>query len=151
MGYSHYWYRKKEYTQKKFDAFVTDVKAIIEKGGVPIRGNDGNGEPNVNSGIVAFNGDAESGNNHETFFFPRTITQEHLKYHREYENGIFFFCKTARKPYDNVVTACLIAVKEHFPDIKVSSDGDTGEWEDGLKLYALATGRVAVWPVSKDE
>jgi len=55
----------------------------------------------------------------------------------------FEFCKTAAKPYDDVVTAILICAHYHAPEVfTYSSDGTSGEWQPGLELARLATGRV---------
>ncbi len=51
------------------------------------------------------------------------------------DDGWFAFCKTAYKPYDILVTACLIIVRQHFPEIfSVSSDGEQRDWEDAMRL-----------------
>lgn len=51
------------------------------------------------------------------------------------EFGRVFNCtKTAYRPYDLTVTACLIALKYHFPACKVSSDGEDKDWLDGKIL-----------------
>ena len=47
----------------------------------------------------------------------------------------FNFCKTARKSYDKYVVACLILAKLCFGnDVKISSDGDLEDWEEGKEL-----------------
>ena len=49
-----------------------------------------------------------------------------------------FFCKTARKPYDMVVGACMIAMKRHMRErITLSSDGKIEEpdWDKAFRLY----------------
>jgi hypothetical protein len=59
----------------------------------------------------------------------------------------FDFCKTARKPYDAVVTACLILLKQTYGDaVEVSSDGSWSEWQDGRDLYAKVFGVEARAP-----
>jgi len=52
------------------------------------------------------------------------------------ESGRHFeFCKTAYKPYDLAVTACLIIAKHHLGDeIVVSSDGEEKDWIDAMLL-----------------
>lgn len=144
MGFSRFWYRKdKEVKQTKFDFFVIDVKTIIAKSGVVICGPQGEGEPILTPDLISFNG--QEADAHETFFFPRKIEDNH---HREYDDGIFFFCKTALKPYDKVVAACLIAAKHWWKDrIKISADGDDASWYYGMGLYTAATGCQAMVPV----
>ena len=54
------------------------------------------------------------------------------------------YCKTARKPYDETVTAILIRAKVRAGSaIKISSDGDWYEWQAGRELVAR------VWPKEK--
>ena len=48
---------------------------------------------------------------------------------------VFYFCKTAYKPYDFAVVALLVIAKHHLKDdIKVSSDGTDNDWAD-VKLF----------------
>ena len=53
------------------------------------------------------------------------------------------FCKTARKPYDVVVCAALLAIKHHQGDnVEIHSDGEfDDEWQPAYQLYRKATGR----------
>ena len=45
------------------------------------------------------------------------------------------FCKTAYKPYDIVVTACLVILQYRLGDaIQVSSDGGAVDWVAGVNL-----------------
>ena len=53
----------------------------------------------------------------------------------------FRCCKTARKPYDETVTAILIRAKVRAGSaIRISSDGDWSEWQDGRDLVER------IWP-----
>lgn len=62
---------------------------------------------------------------HEDF-----ILREHFNQNEDFE-----FCKTARKPYDLVVVACLIILQSHLKgSVVVSSDGSESDWTDGQKL-----------------
>jgi len=80
-------------------------------------------------GGLNFNGAREEA--HETF-----VVREHFS-----ENLSFNFCKTAQKPYDVVVIACLIVLKHYLKDaIEVNSDGNCDDWIDGLKLAQRTTG-----------
>jgi hypothetical protein len=48
---------------------------------------------------------------------------------------VFAFCKTAYKPYDLVVTACLIVFKNYFKDnFIVSSDGNDSDWQEAKEI-----------------
>lgn len=51
------------------------------------------------------------------------------------KDGLYFsFCKTAYRPYDLTVTAVLIALKHHFPECRIHSDGEEKDWLDGKFL-----------------
>lgn len=51
----------------------------------------------------------------------------------------FQFCKTARKPYDTAVTACLLLAKHHFGSaIEITSDGGP----EGFNRAFLVLSRV---------
>jgi hypothetical protein len=64
----------------------------------------------------------------------------------------FNFCKTEGKPYDAVVTACLLVAHDHFPTSVLSIDSDgsysEGDWEEGIKLYSSVLGRIPRNPIS---
>lgn len=53
----------------------------------------------------------------------------------------FRFCKTRRLPYDEIVTAGLIAFKDRFPEVIVSSDGGLKGLRNGVDLFEEAIGR----------
>lgn len=72
---------------------------------------------------ICFNGIGEDG--HETFG---------LRNHED--NG---FCKTAQKPYDEVVGAVLLWAKySHIDYIDVRTDGDRRDWQPAIDLIAMA-------------
>jgi len=76
---------------------------------------------------------------HETFYLPRVY--EPQDWQRPDERGRYFdFCKTARKPYDLAVTASLIALQHHFPEVGVSTDGTGDDWTAGLALCRSVLG-----------
>lgn len=57
----------------------------------------------------------------------------------------FGFCKTAQKPYDKYVVACLIIAKSIFgKDVTISSDGDLEEWQEGKALAEQAMDSTVV-------
>ena len=158
MGYTHYWYRKdKEHSAEEWKAFVDDCKVIAKN--LPDKNAQGDPlyisgcfkyqKPQFTKANVHFNGDhapakdrvqnaigdwPDSELSHETFVIPRVFKgNESTTESRSY--GFFGCCKTARKPYDVMVTACLILYKYHFgKDVEISSDGDPSEWADGWKL-----------------
>ena len=146
MGYTHYWNfteapRTIKNGDKKFKKAVNRLKACISK--IPseievelydwktnttkqikfpfkLRGGDGKGEPVFTDTLVCFNGDAEHGNDYETFGI-------------SFDDSEFDFCKTAREPYDVAVCLALLCFKSAFGnDFKYSSDGNIDD--DGWKL-----------------
>ena len=63
------------------------------------------------------------------------------KPHPEEGGKYFAFCKTAYKPYDLAVTACLIILKHHISNaIKVYSDGKVEHWFDAQMLCSSVLG-----------
>ena len=116
MGYTRYWTIKK-LEEKKFNHFIHICKIVVEGSHVPltIEYVDDNG--------VCFNGVEDDG--HETFEI------------RRYDTG-FQFCKTARKPYDEIVCAILDFASNIFKeDIEVSCDGDNDDQESINKYKTL--------------
>jgi hypothetical protein len=71
---------------------------------------------------------------HEIFILTRKAWQQ--EGHRKDEDTLFSFCKTARKPYDLMVQACLILYKHYFPYVSICSDGDMDEWAEAFKFVA---------------
>lgn len=131
MGYTHYWYRPPNIAN--FKEFAMDCKKIIDSCNVPTAWecDKPKKSPATSSEVVRFNGIGDDG--HETFYVEKTFKPE--EWQKPKEGGLYFeFCKTARKPYDVVVTACLIALHHHCPDVKISSDGGNDEWGPGRDL-----------------
>jgi hypothetical protein len=131
MGYTHYFTFKKAPKGKASQIETNYQKALIDCQRIILA------YSNVNGGLSGFsahtklgqygglnvNGSKEDG--HETF-----VLREHFS-----QNESFNFCKTARKPYDTVVTACLIVLSYRLGAcIDVSSDGDATDWTEGLRL-----------------
>ena len=125
MGYTHYWEINGELDRDEFGAWALDVKAIARAAGncgITIRGWNGESTtaPEFNDAEISLNGYGED--SHESFIIGQM------------DRG-FSFCKTARKPYDQVVTAALCLLAARFGDrVKVSSDGTVGDWQNGLNL-----------------
>tara|TARA_B100001013_G_scaffold342045_1_gene267431 strand:- start:616 stop:1137 length:522 start_codon:yes stop_codon:yes gene_type:complete len=135
MGYTHYWYREEEldsdnfsnaikdialllsYTeQQEIDAGYAHAKQIVEV-------------YELNRREINFNGIGEDG--HENFRIADVFKDNYNKD----ELWKFDFCKTARKPYDKYVVACLYIFKYHLgDDIKITSDGDEKDWKEGLQM-----------------
>jgi len=139
MGYTHYW-RPKKADDKTWNEFVAVCKKLHKKLPDSIVIADGFGEgsptfggilnkdiPRLNSPTIDFNGSEARGEAYETF---RIIQNDD-----EWQ-----FCKTARKPYDLLVCACLIAAKEIL-GYEVTSDGDREDWEEAITFYTKVTGK----------
>ncbi len=57
------------------------------------------------------------------------------KWHQLEEGGYFCRCRTLYKPYDIIVTACLVRLKERLGDeIQISSDGFERGFEDAKRF-----------------
>ena len=121
MGYTHYWAQQRNYTEAEWSQITATIKAIIEASDVPVEREYMTVRktcPIFTDDDILFNGVGDDG--HETFVFTREVAEEPT--YRKGE-GDFQFCKTARKPYDEIVVACLIAASE-MGVITWSSDGE---------------------------
>ena len=140
MGYTHYWYRPKELDAKRFELWRRDVFKLSAR--LPERSASAGGyyadkpvrvEITDTADLVEFNGAPYEELGHELFFMPRVLGPDDAR--QQDENGLYFqFCKTARKPYDLLVVAALVALHAYFPEITIASDGDGDEWADGLRF-----------------
>ena len=131
MGYTHYWTtRENAFMPHLWTAAVDDCAEVIAlaiEAGIELAGWDGNGAPVANGVEIGFNGKGDEA--YESFVVSR---QSEKRAGRDFA---FSFCKTARKPYDVAVTACLVVLKRHLGDsFRVSSDGDVSDWTAGLEL-----------------
>ena len=138
MGYTHYWYQDPKLDADKFAAASLDIAKVIEASEVTLAGGMGDAgtTPEIGPEKIWINGVEDDA--HETFAIEPTAKKQ------DWESGedskVFNFCKTARKPYDEVVTASLAVLKHHLGDaLRVSSDGDFDEWSEGLALAKAAT------------
>lgn len=123
MGYTHYW-SGPAYSGVEFAKIADATRKIIKASGVVIRGGNGLVPPEITNHNVALNG-CRPDLDHETFGLDCS--------------GGTDFCKTARKPYDIVVTACLAYVAAYH-DYEISSDGDVEDWIAGTELANKALG-----------
>ena len=147
MGYTHYWYLNPNGDEKNYSKAKRAIAKIIRsrKHSVSLGDGCGNrGSKPVIDGKIWFNGIEE--NSHETFcLFDKLADLENENensYVSRNEKGyVFTFCKTAYKPYDVVVTACLIALRYYMGnDVRVNSDGEKKDWFAGLRLAKDALG-----------
>ena len=121
MGYTHYWRFQGTPDKKKMDAGIAACNKVVGKAKVPLANGFGEGEPELRKGKCCFNGRGPD-DDHETFMVETGDTG-------------FQFCKTAFKPYDPVVVACLIALKHTLGgSVTVSSDGRQEDWAEGMEL-----------------
>ncbi|URP22101.1 hypothetical protein SEA_BIG4_343 [Microbacterium phage Big4] len=128
MGYTNYWSGPRVITE---DA-LADIEKIIAESGVPITGWNGEEgtEPTLTLELININGVGDD--SHENF----GVSAEGRG---DIDWG---FCKTARKPYDKVVGAILLRIREDSPQFIISSDGRWGtEWRAARRLFTKVTGR----------
>lgn len=161
MGYTHYWTQTRDFNEVEMRDICSAIRRIIktaQKREVPcygginsedtvvptICGFDGTGAPTLNKDEISFNGQGPDFD-HETFYFK-------AKRETPYPGGTLggAFCKTARKPYDVVVTACLTFLQADY-GFEVSSDGVMEDWDAGVRLAEEALGRAFANPMIVEE
>lgn len=143
MGYTHYFTKTAADRDDslRFEMFARGARTIIEYAttydNIQIADAMGGdlGKWEISDEVVAFNG--YGADSHESF-------------HWDAKGSGFNFCKTAYKPYDAVVTACLIHLKDVYGDlVDIGSDGSWADWQDGARLYRNATGLTAENPMKE--
>ncbi|OAL02070.1 hypothetical protein IQ06DRAFT_368552 [Phaeosphaeriaceae sp. SRC1lsM3a] len=130
MGYTHYW-RVRDTTKwnEVWPAFIEDAQRIIAATEIELiaDGDNTNVQPpivNAESGI-SLNGEADP-------------CESFIVRPDQSDRG---FCKTARRPYDVVVTAILLRAAQLAGDaFSVGSDGFWDEWKAGRELV------LSLWP-----
>jgi hypothetical protein len=135
MGYTHYHPQNRDYTTEEWASLTEAARAIIATSAVPLaREYDEPGTPpEIDGDRIMLNGIGDDG--HETFIL------------RRIRSGEFEFTKTAAKPYDEVVTAILATSHTLAPDaLRISSDGNAADWDDGVALARRAMGKAIVNP-----
>ena len=134
MGYTHYYSGPRVITE----AALEDIQKIIDASGVPIMGGDGSdgSEPTLTLELVNLNGREDD--SHENFAVSTTG-----------DSIDWGFCKTARKPYDKVVGAILLRIREDSPQFNISSDGSWSEWRPARRLFTKVMGREPIHPWEK--
>jgi hypothetical protein len=167
MGYTHYYYQNKSFTQKQWEKICLDTLKVVihcDKKKIvlayeydspvdPLPSIFGGFNhkpkcPEVSNDIIRFNGWKDEG--HETFIIERKCPKaQPWIQSKQY----FGFCKTAYKPYDIAVGLVLLVVASHAPKtIEVSSDGDwDGDWAEIRKAYKEIFGKEAVCPFKVEE
>lgn len=147
MGATHYWYQPEDFGAERWKACISDVRRLLpefERLGVKLVCDSGNStEPIINDTMVRFSGPGAAGN--EVFLLNRRGVI------RPGRKEAFSFCKTAMKPYDLAVMACLIVAKHHFGDaFRVSSDNDHEKWNPGRELCVRVLGYGSDFKLDKD-
>jgi hypothetical protein len=95
--------------------------------------------PEIDGERLRFNGVGEDG--HETFEVRRDPAGNRSPWQKPEAGRYFDFCKTARKPYDVLVTASLLVLKAHLGDwLLLGSDGRWENWEAGAQLCVAVLG-----------
>jgi len=136
MGYTTYvrtgkWNKRDEAGWEKA---LPIVKKILKKYKDIVKEEcDKKGSAIANTKEIRFNGIGEDG--HETFLVRNSAVQTDSGY----TDPGFCFCKTARKPYDIVVSEVCLVLKAFCPHFDLDSDGFSGylsEQTDGVKVDA---------------
>lgn len=145
VGYTHYWSFNQNIRGKTKAVNAAYAKATYECAKVVrqyakeyggIKGYSAHTEPGLYAGVM-FNGSRDSG--HEDFVLRERFT----------ENERGNFCKTARKDYDILVTACLSILAQHLPDhVTVDSDGTDRDWAAGVALASAVLRRKVSVPAT---
>ena len=139
MGYTHYIYRKTDFSEKQWEKICLDAFQILDhcKSRKIVLAYEYDspepGNPEVTPDHIRFNGWKDEG--HETFLITRE-KPENPSYDPNAKES-FDFCKTARKPYDLAVCLVLLSMKRHAPrSVRIGSDGDwDNEWLESRKVY----------------
>jgi len=138
MGYTHYYYQKKNLTQKQWEKVCLETFQIIDyckSKKIDLAFESDIPKPaDVSNEMIRFNG--VGGEGHETFiFFKKKPNPE--AWSKSESEDYFYFCKTARKPYDLAVCLVLLSLANHAPkSVKLGSDGDWDcEWTEARKVY----------------
>lgn len=127
MGYTHYWSIKKP-DSKDMSKAMKDMSKICKSYSSILAGPDGTGKPIISSSEISINGiDDDS---HETFHISASA------------KNVQDFCKTAQKPYDECVVACLAALKDCCKNqVSIGSDGGNEALNDGASTASKILGR----------
>lgn len=136
MGYTHYIRGLNTVDESAYQNALADIRKLIAASPIPLFDSGGEGTPEV-EGHIAFNGDASKNEDHESFFLAPTAA----------ECEGFEFCKTAEKPYDLMVVACL-AVLADRTNAKVTSDGGENDWAAGVRFASKTLGRIIRNPIT---
>lgn len=116
MGYTHYIQKVGYLDAKGYAKAYRKIQTLLKNPELANLLADSSSE-----GRIDINGIGENG--HENLLIPKDPAKLE----------VFSFCKTARKPYDLAVVACLCILGQ-VEGIKVTSDGYVHEWKDGAAI-----------------
>lgn len=124
MGYTHYFPQQRPITDEEWQLVSGAAYTLTRHAPVHVAiasELDETDPPMIGEQSIRFNGFGEEG--HETFLLRREF------------DPAFEFCKTARKPYDLIVCAVLIAANHYAPGwLQINSDGDVADgWGEALQ------------------
>jgi hypothetical protein len=124
--FTRYWRVRTDTDPEKLVEVAREMAKIIEASTVPLANFEGEPgtKPQIDlaKGMVFFNGVGvdDEGDAYESFYWPPDLNYPS----RRDPQWTFGFCKTGRLPYDEVVSACLLAAKAALGEqIEISSDG----------------------------
>ena len=142
MGYTHYTNQKRAFTVAEWEEVTSDIKEIltyVEHGcGIPLANINGEPltHPTFEAKRIMFNGLGDDA--HEGFVIDRKWIRDF-----EWQDRGSSFCKTANKPYDLAVTACLCYLSSVTETHTVTSDGRGADFVAGLAAAREAIPRKA--------
>ncbi len=133
MGYTHYWTNNGSHDPLPQSA-LDNIKELLQpayKAGIIQREYDDPRPPLITAKVIRFNGVGALG--HEALWFRTTDTRP------------LGFCKTAHKPYDDLVMKVLLILAYYRPGLRLSSDGSFGqEWLEAIDWFNRTVGRVYI-------
>jgi hypothetical protein len=133
MGYTHYWTSNGSHDPLPPSALDT-IKEVLQpayQAGIIQREFDDSRPPLITATEIRFNGVGEQG--HETFCFDSR------------DDSLHGFCKTAQKPYDELVMKVLLILAYYRPGLTLNSDGFFAqEWLEAIEWFNEVVDRAYV-------
>lgn len=157
MGYTHYWtFKKTDKTrvlENHYQIAISDCNKVIKYYNRAVKRINEKHYSRL-SGYSAFTSDygGIKFNGVGKFMHEDFTLREHFNQNFENFGKGFDFCKTARKPYDIVGTACLCILKYRLGNaIEVESDGEYLDFNEGLELARKVLKRKIKNPIMHGE
>ena len=143
MGYTHY-FEHTAVTEEVWGKILTDCRKLKKK--LPSRSLSAGGYCKDQELVIGDGGGEKKlrvfGSKKQIIFngFPDEMAHETFSLFRDGSDG-FEFCKTARKPYDLLVCACLVVYHYHSQEtVKLGSDGDMEDWAPAIDFVSNVLG-----------